>query len=192
MINRLKKVFDNYRLKVRDFEDKKAVIIYDSHNTYPEDCVKFDWQNDEYIIYEVHRSRQIIIAIKIFTPSNVEFLTKSQEKIQKLYNADDMNKIKDFIINAFGDMDISFTENNLEGISLVKNNNIYFINVNGYPLYKSNNLCQAYSLTFNVCLKISILCKMIREKFGLNNCPLSLMNIYLFGTQFSENIPRPL
>lgn len=62
MINRFKKVFDNYRLKVRDFEDKKAVIIYDSHNTYPEDCVKFDWQNDEYIIYEVHRSRQIIIA----------------------------------------------------------------------------------------------------------------------------------
>lgn len=57
MINHLKKVFDNYRLKVRDFEDKKAVIIYDSHNTYPEDCVKFDWQNDEYIIYEVHRSR---------------------------------------------------------------------------------------------------------------------------------------
>lgn len=213
LINHLKKVFDNYRLKVRDFEDKKAVIIYDSHNTYPEDCVKFDWQNDEYIIYEVHRSRQIIIAkdtdektaiiklyifclrffaIKILTPSSVEFLTKSQEKIQKFYNADDMNKIKDFIINAFGDMDISFAENNLEGISLVKNNNIYFINVNGYPLYKSNNLCQAYSLTFNVCLKISILCKMIREKFGLNNCPLSLMNIYLFGTQFSENIPRPL
>ena len=46
MINHLKKVFDNYRLKVRDFEDKKAVIIYDSHNIYPEDCVKFDWQND--------------------------------------------------------------------------------------------------------------------------------------------------
>lgn len=127
-----------------------------------------------------------------FFLQSYKFLTKSQEKIQKLYNADDMNKIKDFIINAFGDMDISFTENNLEGISLVKNNNIYFINVNGYPLYKSNNLCQAYSLTFNVCLKISILCKMIREKFGLNNCPLSLMNIYLFGTQFSENIPRPL
>lgn len=82
--------------------------------------------------------------------------------------------------------------NKLEGISLVKNNSTYFINVNGYPLYKSNSLCQAYGLTVNVCMKITILCKMIREKFGVDNCPLSLMNIYLFGTQFSENIPRPL
>lgn len=213
MINYIKEILYNYELKVCSFEDEKAVIVYDSHDTYPENCVKFDWQNGEYILYEVHRSRQIIRAkdtdektaiiklyilclrfftIKIFTPSDLKFLTESQEKIQKLYNAGDVMKIKDFITNTFSDMNISLAENNLEGISLMKNNNTYFIDVNGYPLYKSNNLCQAYCLTFNVCMKISILCKMLREKFDLNNCPLSLINIYLFGTQFSEDIPQPL
>lgn len=44
MINHLKKVFDNYRLKVRDFEDKKFYIGFgDLLNAapyiYSKDCI---------------------------------------------------------------------------------------------------------------------------------------------------------
>lgn len=213
MISGLEQLLNEYPLKICYKKNRNEVLIYNSNDIYPEDCVKLCFQNNEYNIYEVHRATQIIRAkeekelyalikiymfclrffsIKIFSSYQLDCLAKKQNSIKNLYNSGCVSEIENLITSTLYDINISFWRNEIDGLSLIEDNGLYMVNVNGYTLYKNNDLNKAYCLIFNIGFKISYLCTMLKEKFNIENYDISLINIYVFGTQFYKDIPKPL